>query len=165
MTAPATFSSKNAAEKARMKNAGKEFAAKNVAETFAKSTIHDNSNDFPKFDKTELKLGKVLGKGGFGTVYEVRGFDATTKKASSAVDKIVAHTQNLIHHREEDDEVNAGEIESRKFIAEHCLRHNGDARYAVKFLSPSTLEDPANFIQGIIDMAVETRILSDTGEK
>ncbi len=29
---------------------------------------------FPRFDKSELQLGKVLGSGGFGTVLEITGF-------------------------------------------------------------------------------------------
>ena len=52
-------------------------------------------------------------------------------------------------------------MESRKFIADHCIRKGGDARYALKILSTEVVADPGTFIQGSIDMAVETRMLSD----
>jgi hypothetical protein len=42
-----------------------------------------------------------------------------------------------------------------------CIRNGGDSRYAVKILSPEVINDPARYLQGIIDMAVETRFLSD----
>ena len=57
---------------------------------------------------------------------------------------------------------NSHQEQGRKFIAKHCLRENGDARYAIKKLSKTTVSaDTSLYIQGIIDMAVETRILSD----
>ena len=52
-------------------------------------------------------------------------------------------------------------MESRKFISDHCIRKGGDARYALKILSPEVISDPGMCIQGSIDMAVETRVLSD----
>lgn len=163
-TTTATTSTK-AAEIQRQKEAGKKYADKTVTKTFAESNINDHSMGFPKFDKSEVTLGKILGKGGFGTVYEVRGFKADFKRISSAR-KLAMSTRNLLTNLDradiDDEEVKVGEMESRKFISDHCLRNNGDARYAVKLLSPSTVADPANFIQGIIDMAIETRILSDT---
>jgi serine/threonine protein kinase len=159
MTTPAT------SEKERVKDAGKKYAANKVDETFANSNIKDKSSYFPKFTKEELKLGKVLGKGGFGTVYEVKGFDATanSRQKVSSLKMIAMSTRNLMssfNSVDDDEEVNAGQMEYREFIAEHCIRGNGDARYAVKVLSPSVINDPGTFIQGSIDMAVETRILS-----
>jgi len=69
---------------------------------------------------------------------------------------------------EQSDELVA--VESRKFIADHCIRHRGSrgggancdghARYAVEMLSPDVAKDPAKFCQGIVDMVVETRFLS-----
>jgi serine/threonine protein kinase len=155
MTAPAK--TQTPAEKERIKNHGKKYAEKTVNATYANSNIKDNSADFPKFSKQEMKLGKVLGKGGFGTVYEVRGFEA----GKAVPVKKGVSSSNLVPGLD-DDEVQVGEMESRKFISDHCLRNNNDARYAVKFLSPNIVDDPANFIQGIIDMAIETRVLSDT---
>ena len=146
-----------AAEKDRIRQHGKIYAEKAVEAAFAKSNIKDNSANFPKFSKAELHLGKVLGKGGFGTVYEVRGFEA----GKAVPTKKLGSSRNL-NATAEDEEVKKGEMESRKFISDHCLRNNNDARYAVKFLSPSTVDDPPNFIQGITDMAIETRVLSDT---
>jgi serine/threonine protein kinase len=160
MTAAST--DKKSTENERQKQAGTKFAENHVAKTFKESRIEDHSNTFPKFSKEEVILGKVLGKGGFGTVFEVRGFNAKFEKLSSTK-KIALSTRNLLGSDDpDDDEVEAGQMESRKFIADHCLRKNGDARYAVKFLSPDVVKDAATFIQGIIDMAVETRLLSDT---
>ena len=58
----------------KLKKAGAEFANKTVTKMFEKSKVADNSYMFPKFDMNEIKLGKVLGKGGFGTVSEIKGF-------------------------------------------------------------------------------------------
>ena len=52
-------------------------------------------------------------------------------------------------------------MESRKFISDHCIRKGGDCRYALKILSPEVVQDTGMCIQGCIDMAVETRVLSD----
>ena len=166
----------------KVKEHGKIFAAKKVSELFMESNVEDKSSTYPQFKRKEINLGKVLGKGGFGTVYEVRGFiidngdnkskSTTTTSATSsankmsATKKLAASTRNLMGGSQvdtpADEEVLAGEMESRKFISDHCLRNNGDARYALKYLSTTTIADPPQFIQGIMDMAVETRILSDT---
>lgn len=139
-TAPASSD-----QKKKLREAGKLFAEKQINKTFANSDIEDKSDCVPKFLVDELRFGKILGKGGFGTVYEVRGFEAgKTAKAGK-----------------DNDETALAAVESRQFIAEHCIRKGGDARYAAKMLSPSVIDDAPNFIQGIMDMATETRVLGD----
>ena len=54
--------------------------------------------------------------------------------------------------------------ESRDFIATHCFRNGGDARYAIKCLSKCTKDNPDRLQQGIMDMAMEARILSNFTE-
>jgi len=152
MTAPTsskTSTNEDPHHKVKLREAGKAFAEKQIAKTFANSKIQDNTASFPHFSVQEVTLGKVLGKGGFGTVYEVRGFEAgkTAKKA-------------LVTRGDEEMAPLSG-MESREFIAKHCIRKGGDSRYAAKMLSPNTIADPPIFIQGIMDMATETRVLSD----
>ena len=149
--------------KATVRNNGKDYARKKIDETFAKSTILDNSMMFPKFSKDELTLGKLLGKGGFGSVFEVRGFSASSGGLSRHTSLVEGKKlANYPNHVEDEDEVAEGEMESRKFIADNCIRKgSGDARYAVKYLSQEIIDDPPMFIQAIMDMATETRVLSD----
>lgn len=113
---------------------GIENARKLYAHYFAKSSIADNSAKFPKFDRDQLKLGKILGKGGFGTVYEVKQVYVNGK----------------------------GEKDERQFISEHCVRESGDCRYAIKVLSEEVVSNTDVFVRGTLDMAIETRVLSDT---
>jgi len=130
----------NTASHVQIREVGKQWAKDTYAEHFFESSIADNSGFFPGFGRDQLKLGKVLGKGGFGTVYEVRGVAINN-----------------------DDKNSTKNFEEAKFIANHCIREkSGDARYAVKFLSPEVVRENAMFFQGIIDMATETRVLSDT---
>jgi hypothetical protein len=63
-----------------------EYARKDVIKKFTNSTIEDNSGSYPTFDLSELKLGKVLGKGGFGTVSEVKHFKTDANAAKVATD-------------------------------------------------------------------------------
>jgi hypothetical protein len=125
------------------------FVNAQYARKFAKSHVKDQTGSFPKFDKSELGIGKLLGKGGFGTVMEINNFNIADMDKNKKV--------------RDDDE--AGDMENKKFIAEHCIRiggnSKGDARYAVKYLSRDVVKDPGRYIQGIMDLAVEVRFLSD----
>ena len=134
-------------EKKKLRAAVKTFATKRIQTVFAHSRIKDNSASFPQFDLEEITLGKVLGKGGFGTVYEIRGFEAG-KTAKPTINK----------KNDDESETAPGTIE---FLAKHCIRHGGDSRFVLKMLSPEVIADPSIFLLGVVDMAAETRILSD----
>ena len=153
-TATATVSVSKDAAAILLRQKSVEYARRNVEQTFQHSRIKDTAVTYPKFDYQELTLGKVLGKGGFGTVSEVRAFRVTPGLTKS-------HSTRSATKDRDDTEVDdtTGEMESRQFIAQHCLRHGGDARYAIKVLSPEVVKDPALYLQGMIDMAVETRFL------
>jgi serine/threonine protein kinase len=121
--------------------------------SFQGSNIPDKSDNFPKFHSKEVQKGKMLGKGGFGTVLEVRGFHIENQNTNSQL-KGQSRSKS-------DEEVSSGKMESRKvFIADRCFRDGGDARYAVKTLSPEILKDHKIFFQAMADMATKTRVLS-----
>jgi serine/threonine protein kinase len=86
----------------------------------------------------------MLGKGGFCTVSEV-------KKV-----KLIEGKANSIHvpFRNSRDV-----IQDRNYISLNYLRNN-EARYAIKSLSPSLMNDPERFVAGIIDLVIETKFLS-----
>lgn len=137
---------------------GKQNGRNIVTKVFANSAIRNGEADYPKFDKPELKMGKVLGKGGFGTVFEIRSFSLDGVKVTlnqKGFEDDLDETQYDIGSGEELQK------EARIFIAKHCLRNNSDARYAVKMLSPEVVANPGTCIQGMMDMALETRFLSD----
>ena len=103
----------------------------------------------PKYEFNELTLGRVLGKGGFGTVSEIKMIQ-------------VADTTSIPvgGGQEGGIEVEKQEQQDKKFIADHCIREGGDARYAIKALSPEIKSDGQKFFQGVLDMSVETMFLS-----
>jgi len=100
----------------------------------------------PRFERDEVLLGEFLGSGGFNDVYEV-------------------HTIDLVKNLEEAE--NAKKIasplqqEHRAFIAKHVFRESSqESRYAMKFLSLSTIEDPSRFCTGAADLVVEAKFLA-----
>jgi serine/threonine protein kinase len=116
--------------------------------------------DYPKFDRAELHLGKLLGKGDFSKVAEVRAFTIrmnpmdrlatiVVKEADAGVDET--------HHQKD-----------RKFLAQHCFhpaREGGETRYALKCFSPDTVKDKHLYVQGTAELALETRYLSNLDHK
>lgn len=134
----------------RQGNSKKHYVQDRLTKIFdSQTTIVDRIDELPKFKPDELKLGSVLGKGGFGTVREIKAFENidgadTTRRPDDDEEE------------EDDDDILQG---NRVFMAEHCLRRSGKARYAVKKLSPEVLEGDTCSM-GMTDMAIETRFLS-----
>ncbi|KAL7519556.1 hypothetical protein ACHAWX_004314 [Stephanocyclus meneghinianus] len=137
--------------------------AKEVVEEKSKaSSIFDEEaeNALPRFKRSELKTGKVLGRGGFCVVNEILQFNL---EPNSPLDKHTNGENGLID--EEEDEF--GELrydgvvlQDRAFMNRRCLRKGKFARYAIKTLSQECLNDPERYVGGVIDLAVESRFLS-----
>jgi hypothetical protein len=83
----------------------------------------------PKFFLGELTLGRILGKGGFGTVKEIKGIEyKADADAGNVASNFFASTHLGLRVTEVEEQAN----EDKKFIADHCLRESGDARYCIK---------------------------------
>ena len=201
-----TTGTKKTPSPAALRRASEKHASKVIDKMFSHSLLmaqnqqdkHLLDQQLPTFGISELRVGRILGKGGFGTVKEILGFivqdntnhddehkknhsnssnrSSNSRSASTAAattsnalrgsllrsggnrnvhDSIVPNTAMIDQDAVADD----GE-ESRAFIAQHSIRAGGDARYAVKYLSPEVIDDPALYLQATMDMAVETRFLS-----
>jgi len=133
-----------------------------VAEKSNASIIFDEEaeRDMPRFKKTELDLGRVLGRGGFCVVNEIQNFKL---EANSPLDKKKSDNDDIVDEEEDEfGELRYGGVlvQDRKFMARRCLRKGKHARYAIKILSDECLEDPERFVGGVIDLAIESRFLS-----
>lgn len=92
----------------------------------------------------ELVLGKVLGRGGFCVVHEVKAVKLNSSGAGDSHEK------------------NSGEKEpayTRAFIQARCIR-DGEPRYAIKQLSEESRADKTKLLKGAIDLAIEAKFLA-----
>lgn len=136
--------------------------AKKVYEKTVKesqSRLLDMTDNFPHFHEAEIIHGEVLGKGCFGTVYEVRGFDLTIEEQGHAIQQR-SRSFRLTRDHVPDEEVPPGDMESRRFMATHAFRKEGHARYAIKKLSHEIIEKSTDLVQGLADLVLEAKILS-----
>lgn len=145
-----------AEESGRIQEA-KDYYQRQVASS---NLSRDMLNEIPRFSVEEVEEGPFLGKGGFCTVTEVKGFKLPEEKAPDDHDDYDSDEADDAFEIEGDAEVDPGEVESRKFIAKHCFRANGDARYAIKKLKPEIIADEVGFLNGIVDLVSETDFLS-----
>lgn len=91
----------------------------------------------PQFALSEVTLGPALGKGVFGTVFEIRAL-STGNGGIKQQGK-----------------------EEREFLSQHCLRQDsGDARYAIKLINPEISCHPEVLYQAVVDSATEAHFLS-----
>lgn len=125
-----------------------------VEEKTVNSKIFDLDAEaaMPRFERNELQLGNVLGKGGFCTVNEIK--------------KVIPNDGSTQAHvvEEDDDEFGAdftpGNItQDRNYIIKR-YRRGKDARYAIKKLSDDIDHDPQHYVAGVIDLAIESRFLA-----
>ena len=94
----------------------------------------------PRFDRSEVILGEMLGSGGFNDVCEVARIDLIEDVSQSEHAKKISSPLQSEH---------------RAFVAKHVFRESSqNCRYAVKFLSVDTIEDPNRFCTGAADLVV-----------
>lgn len=94
----------------------------------------------PRFERDEVILGDALGSGGFNDVYEVERIDLVTDLSMAENAKKISSPLQQEH---------------RAFVSKHVFRESSqNCRYAVKFLSVETIEDPSRFCTGAADLVV-----------
>jgi serine/threonine protein kinase len=100
----------------------------------------------PRFDQSELVLGKLLGHGGFSDVHQVSLITLSETKPDSE------HTADTIEICSEE------QVEHR---VEACRTNN----YAVKFLNAKSLNDPDRYCVGCADLVLEAKFLASLHHK
>lgn len=94
----------------------------------------------PRFEREEVVLGEILGSGGFNDVYEVKQIELVPDLTRAPNAKKIASPLQQEH---------------RSFVSKNCFRESSqNCRYAVKFLSVETIEDPNRFCTGAADLVV-----------
>ena len=120
-----------------------------VDRRFLNSQIGSPLSEVPTFELDELTQGKRLGSGCYSHVDEIRGIQLL---------------ESPVQMRRRDSFA-PGNKESKKFIAEHCIRASGDSRYALKRVRPDLLKHNAkSATEGLSDLAVEAHFLSSLSE-
>lgn len=100
----------------------------------------------PRFDEREVVIGKLLGSGGFNNVYELDHIQLVSNPLTSP------HARKIS---------SSLQTEQREHAAKHCYRESSQSsRYAIKFLSPDTINDPDRFCTGAADLVVEAKFLA-----
>jgi serine/threonine protein kinase len=159
---------------------GPEYARKHFERSLQGTSMKDLFDDFfPKFNLSEITLGKMLGQGGFSTVTEILAFDVG-KPVNPCFKSQLFPLPPPIKIKEEEEEeesttdekdadaleekemATAFEEHARMFLAEHCLRKTGDSRYAIKAVTGDLkIRDETLYTQGMADIAIEARFLSN----
>lgn len=94
----------------------------------------------PRFEHSEIVLGEVLGSGGFNDVYEVKRISLVTNLNDAEHAKKISSPLQSEH---------------RSFVSKHVFRESSqNCRYAVKFLSTETIEDPNRYCTGAADLVI-----------
>lgn len=158
-------------------------SAESILSDVEQSDIMKNTErrEYPTFSSGDLKMGAVLGIGGFGIVSEVAAIefqrhDENNKKEKDAAATAIADQEDssndnkypvasaapveqaLLVDQDHEHAEQHFDVETAKHkMAKECMRL-GKARYAIKRLDP--LLSDMERTRGMIDMALEVKYLS-----
>jgi len=96
----------------------------------------------PRFDESEIILGKLLGSGGFNNVFELERIELLLDPLSSN------------HHKKISSKL---QTHVRRDAAK---KYQETSNFAIKFLSKATIEDRDRFCTGAADLVVEAKFLA-----
>jgi serine/threonine protein kinase len=119
-----------------------ESVKKNANALIPPSFENHSKDSVVLFHRSEIEIGKQLGRGGFSNVFEVKGFHP-----NPTCDSETFHTDN--------------QTVIRSFYIENAnVESTGEARYVIKHLKPSLMSNPRDFQLAAMDLAVEAHFLS-----
>jgi hypothetical protein len=150
---------------------------------FVTSYTSPKTNLLHFIPKLELKLGRVLGRGGYCVVNEIVSIklltDDNTVKIDTSSRSEQQHKQNgsavqstTKTTKEYDATANESEseffeqeiafiVQDRSFMANHYIRGlKNDCRYAIKMLQDTNKNDASTYVNGVVDLAIEAKFLS-----
>ncbi|CAB9531496.1 protein kinase sgk-1 (Partial), partial [Seminavis robusta] len=104
------------------------------------NSLTDRSNDIALFHRSEIQLGKMLGRGGFAEVYTVSDFSIDSSDITQFFD--------------------ATEARRRACKAAVTSSSSGRPNYAIKCLRKKLLSNTREFQHAAIDLAVESKYLA-----
>jgi len=102
----------------------------------------------PRFDHSEVIVGKLLGSGGFNNVYELDGINLLPDPGSSE------------HARKISSDI---QMKTRRNVANNFCNESGHpqpSQFAIKFLSRETLKETDRYCTGAADLVVEAKFLA-----
>mmetsp|Transcript_7833 Transcript_7833/g.8998 ORF Transcript_7833/g.8998 Transcript_7833/m.8998 type:complete len:463 (-) Transcript_7833:15-1403(-) len=96
----------------------------------------------PRFDESEIVLGKILGSGGFNNVYELERIE------------LLYDPLNSKHYKKISTEI---QTQLRRDAAQ---KYQETSNFAIKCLSQKTINDSDRFCTGAADLVVEAKFLA-----
>jgi serine/threonine protein kinase len=100
----------------------------------------------------------VLGEGFFCLAYEVT--DITLDENGAVDDRPVASSATSADQWWDEGEIN-NHVQDRLFMEQHCRRGvDEECRYALKRLKPQTCAKVEDYINGVVDLAIEAKFLA-----
>ena len=156
---PATKEEKDRAEQI-LKQA--DTILKKVDEAYIFTASGQQAREFPKFQGSEMKMGPLLGIGGFSGVFEIteiilkqKAEEVKEEKPDSPCEGEGPFIENTTKPTADEDHYDIAN--ARDIMANRCIRF-GSSRYALKLLRPDLNE--LERVRGMLDLAIEIKLLS-----
>jgi len=124
----------------------------------------------PRFDRQELVVGKVVGRGGFCVVKEINAIrlapdddeeEKSSKSSSKRSNKLMGRGPSFGTRRLDSNvSHDSGVLSTRENLARRIWAKKG-RQYVVKMVEPELFHtDRVTFLKGMIDLALETKYLA-----
>jgi serine/threonine protein kinase len=118
-----------------------------VAKSQDNSRIKSQMAAIAPFEKKEIRLGRLLGRGGFSTVYEISSIEL----------------EKNVERRMNGEQRTARELLSSRALKtakDHYRNENFTiSRYAMKHIYPGLIGNPEKFSKAAMDLAIEAQML------
>lgn len=109
---------------------------------------------------TEIELGRLLGKGGFFAVSEVKKITLKRPDGEEEGEEEGNPSTEEMEIKRNDEDAIQRVVQDRKFMQKYCIRHGSDYRYAFKTMKKSGRDDPRKFVDTVVDLAIEFKFLA-----
>mmetsp|Transcript_27879 Transcript_27879/g.76737 ORF Transcript_27879/g.76737 Transcript_27879/m.76737 type:complete len:481 (-) Transcript_27879:372-1814(-) len=119
--------------------------------------LENEPRPLPYFEKKEVKIGRFLGNGEFGSVHAISGFNTKEQQGSQTLERQEVSERSLPENSTEDDKEKMV-LQNRRFMIE-CPTREGQERYAAKTILHQ-IDDDRKRDDATLDLAFEAAFLS-----